>query len=97
MDHGIVASRVLHTWTVPLILTDAINWHHAPMMAPSGRLETGLLAAANMLDNTGYTPGMEIGPEIMALLPKGVDSEILAKELSIKIAKDRASTLAGMV
>lgn len=97
MDHGIIAARVLHTWKVPLLLTDAINWHHAPQLAPEGKLEAGLLAAANKLANADYKPGSEIPLEIMALLPKDVDASRLADSIGSKLEKDDSSSLSGAV
>lgn len=94
MDHGILGSRVLHTWKVPLLLTDAINWHHAPQLAPQGRLEAGLLSAANRLDNAGFTPGDPIDAEIMELLPQGVDEETLREAFAERLANDRNAALA---
>jgi HD-like signal output (HDOD) protein len=97
MDHGIIASRVLHTWKVPLLLTDAINWHHAPQLAPQGRLEAGLLSAANRLDNAGYIPGNPIDDEIMELLPQGLDAEVLREAIAQRLANDRNAALSGVL
>lgn len=97
MDHGIIGSRVLHAWKVPLLLTDAINWHHAPQLAPQGKLEAGLLSAANRLDNAGFTPGDSIGPEIMDLLPQGIDAEVLREALAERLANDRNAALSGVL
>lgn len=97
MDHGIIGSRVLHAWKVPLLLTDAINWHHAPQLAPQGKLEAGLLSAANRLDNARFMPGDPIDAEIMDLLPQGVDAETLREALAQRLTHGRNAALAGML
>ena len=97
MDHGIIGSRVLHAWKVPLLLTDAINWHHAPQLAPQGKLEAGLLSAANRLDNAGFTPGDPIEAEIMELLPQGIDAELLREVVAERLSHDRNAALAGVL
>ena len=96
IDHGLVAARVLHAWKLPLILTDAINWHHAPRLAPEGVLETGLLAAADALVNAGYVPGDPLGADILALLPPGVREQALIEALQKRMAKDKENVLLNM-
>ena len=97
IDHGIVASRVLHAWKVPLLLTDAINWHHAPKLAPQGQYEAGIVAAANIMENTGFMPGHAISDDVLALLPPGVDGEALSEGLRTRMEKDRNAALAGVL
>jgi HD-like signal output (HDOD) protein len=53
MDHALVGAQVLHYWKLPLLLTDPINWHHAPELAPVFRVEAKLLAAANRMPTAG--------------------------------------------
>jgi HD-like signal output (HDOD) protein len=97
IDHGIVAARVLHVWRLPLLLTDAISWHHAPDLAPEGGQEAGLLAAANALAHTGYSPGDVPAAEILALLPPGVNGQILAEALGKRMAEDKENALLSML
>lgn len=40
LDHGLIGSMVLRSWNLPEILTEPVNWHHAPEAAP-GRREPG--------------------------------------------------------
>ena len=95
IDHGIVASRVLHAWKVPLLLTDAINWHHAPKLAPQGQYEAGIVAAANLLENSGFMPGNALSDDVLALLPSGVDGAALSEGLRTRMETDRNAALAG--
>ena len=97
MDHGIVGSRVLHTWKIPLILTDAIAWHHAPKLAPQGSIDASLLAAADTLAGQGYTAGKPFEEDVLSLLPLDVDTEILRIGLAERMEKDRSLQLAAMV
>jgi HD-like signal output (HDOD) protein len=96
IDHGIVGARVLHTWRLPLILTDAINWHHAPLLAPEGAAEAGLLAAANALANAKYLPGMPVDADILALLPPGVDNGTLTEALQKRMNQGKENALLTM-
>jgi HD-like signal output (HDOD) protein len=100
IDHGIVAARVLHIWKLPLLLTDAINWHHAPRLAPEGALEAGLLAAADALANAGYIPGAPVGEDILELLPPGVKAQTLAEALEkrmVQVAQGKENALLSML
>ena len=35
LDHGLIGAMVLHAWNLPEILTEPVNWHHAPEAAPA--------------------------------------------------------------
>jgi HD-like signal output (HDOD) protein len=96
IDHGIVAARVLHAWKLPLLLTDAINWHHAPRLAPEGGLEAGLLAVADAMANAGYSPGDPLDAELLALLPPGVNGQTLAEALEKRMTKEKENVLLNM-
>jgi HD-like signal output (HDOD) protein len=93
IDHGIVGARVLHIWKLPLILTDAINWHHAPLLAPEGIAEAGLLAAADALANANYLPGASIDASVLALLPPGVDGGTLTEALQKRMNQGKENAL----
>ncbi len=97
VDHGIVAARVLHTWKVPLLLTDAINWHHAPLLAPQHRLEASLLAAADALAGRRYTAGSPLDEDIRMLLPDGTNPEKFVAALAMRMQNDRSAELTEMI
>ncbi|MDR2160704.1 MAG: HDOD domain-containing protein [Desulfovibrio sp.] len=92
IDHGLIAAQVLNTWKLPLILTEAIQWHHAP----EGRMEASLLSAADTLAKAGYVPGELPGEAVLGLLPPGVKGETLAEALKTRMSGERGGVLASM-
>ncbi|GAB6038345.1 HDOD domain-containing protein [Fundidesulfovibrio butyratiphilus] len=49
IEHGVIGSMVLGAWNLPESLTEPVNWHHAPMHAPSGRRAALTLCVADAL------------------------------------------------
>ncbi|MDR1490589.1 MAG: HDOD domain-containing protein [Desulfovibrio sp.] len=81
MDHALIGAQVMHYWRIPLTLTDPINWHHAPDMAPSFVPEAKLLAAANILAHDGLDEKGDLPDAVFVLMPEGVDREKTAQAL----------------
>ncbi len=79
MDHALVGAQVLHFWKLPLLLTDSINWHHSPHLAPSFAVESGVLAAANRLAHLGLTERGRLPEEVVRLLPPRANAAALAE------------------
>ena len=92
MDHALIGAEVLHSWKLPLLLTEPINWHHAPEQAPSFKMESRLLAAASILALDGKDVTVTLGQKIMPLLPEGsctaAVGEVVAKVLAAAAADD---------
>lgn len=83
MDHALVGAQVLHHWKLPLLLTDPINWHHAPELAPSLSTEARLLAAANILAHEGLDEHGAFRENVLALLPVQCDPVGLAASVAV--------------
>lgn len=49
LDHGVVGALVLKSWHLPVGLTEPINWHHAPELAPEHQTAATLLSLADEL------------------------------------------------
>lgn len=49
IDHGLVGAMTLQSWTLPPLLTEPINFHHAPHLAPDFGLEAKILCLADAL------------------------------------------------
>ncbi|MDL2207503.1 HDOD domain-containing protein [Desulfovibrio sp. OttesenSCG-928-F20] len=97
MDHALIGAQVLHYWKLPLLLTDPINWHHAPDVAPAFGAEARLLAAANLLAHDGLPAEGPLPDFVLAMLPAGVNPEKAATIVREAVAKTRSEYLAGMM
>jgi len=49
IEHGVIGAMVLGSWNLPESLTEPVNWHHAPMHAPSDRRPALALCVADAL------------------------------------------------
>lgn len=76
MDHALIGAAVMHSWNLPLLLTEPINWHHAPHLAVAYKMEARLLAAADRLAAGDEEAGDGL-EEVLALLPPGCDTAAL--------------------
>lgn len=93
MDHALIGAQILHYWKLPLLLTDPINWHHAPDLAPAYKIESRLLAAANRIAHSGLGPDGALREDVMALLPDGCDAQALGSAVNHCLADDNLSKL----
>lgn len=49
IEHGVVGAMVMGAWNLPADLTEPVNWHHAPMHAPSHKREALVLCVADAM------------------------------------------------
>jgi len=88
MDHALIGAAVLHHWKLPLILTEAINLHHAPELASTFQMEARLIAAA---DCAARMPnGAAAGPlngKSLSFLPQGCDAASLGAAVATGLAQ----------
>jgi HD-like signal output (HDOD) protein len=49
LEHGVIGSMTLKSWNLPPELTEPINWHHTPMVAPDHKKEAVILCLADAL------------------------------------------------
>ena len=47
LDHAVVGSLTLKSWDLPSGLTEPVNWHHAPKLAPDHKGESALTSLAD--------------------------------------------------
>jgi len=97
IDHALIGAQVLHYWKLPLLLTDPINWHHAPELAPAYKMEARLLAAANCTAHSGLTEQGALPEAAAALMPEGVNPARLGAAVAQSLANDNAEALAALV
>ncbi|MDL2315933.1 HDOD domain-containing protein [Desulfovibrio sp. OttesenSCG-928-A18] len=97
MDHALVGAQVLHYWKLPLLLTDSINWHHAPELAPAFKEEAKLLCAADHIAHAGLTKTRALPPEVMHLLPADTDAAAFGGIVHTALHMSGAETLMGLV
>ena len=86
MDHALIGAVVLYQWKLPLILTEPINWHHAPEQAPTCKLEAQLLAAANILARNPPDADGRLCEKAAALLPENCDQSAIAEAIALYFA-----------
>lgn len=97
MDHALIGAQVLHYWKIPLLITDPINWHHAPHVAPAYRAETAMLAAANIIANHPGAGEGEMPSDALLLLPNGTDSSHVGEIVKKALAPDMAPLLNSLM
>jgi len=97
IDHALIGARVLHSWKLPLLLTEPINWHHAPELAPTYTMEARLLAAADHIVHSGLDAESGLCEEAVALLPEGTDAAALAVAMAQSLAGASPETLVTLV
>lgn len=97
MDHALVGAQVLHYWKLPLLLTDPINWHHAPRVAPAYAMEARLLSAANILANKGLTEEGILPAEANVLMPPESDAAALGAAVKAAFASSRMEAVGGLL
>ena len=96
MDHALTGAQVLHFWKLPLVLTDTINWHHSPQMAPSFALEAGVVAAADALAHLGLDASGNLPQAVLSFLPPGANAATLAAGCVQAADKVRPDTVSGL-
>ncbi len=70
LDHGVVGGLVLRSWKLPPQLSEPVNWHHSPELAPEYRTESQLIGLADSLIHScqgDYLPEGSCEPIIEAL------------------------------
>ena len=97
MDHALIGAEVLHHWKLPLSLTEPINWHHAPELAPAHKMETRLLAAANLIAHTGLDAEGSLPAEAAMLLPETSDFAALGTAVADCLANASFEALGTLV
>jgi HD-like signal output (HDOD) protein len=97
MDHALIGAQVLHFWKLPLLLTDPINWHHAPALAPALQREAMLMAAANLIAHYTEADQGALPEEADKLLPAGLDRACLAEPLKSALEHDHSEMIMGLV
>lgn len=97
IDHALIGAQVLHYWKLPLLLTDAINWHHAPHVAPAYKLEAGLLAAANAVAHEGFDENGTFPEAALAVLPADLDAAAFGAAVAEEFKAASTEVLAGLV
>jgi HD-like signal output (HDOD) protein len=97
IDHALIGAQVLHYWKLPLLLTDPINWHHAPELAPAYKMETRLLAAANRIARSGLDAEDTLPEAAASLMPEGADLARLGTAVAQNLEGDTAETFIMLV
>jgi len=80
IDHSMVGSLMAQKWNFPVVLVDAIRYHHAPSLARTKQQLGAIINMANVLaktpENERIDPfGMIVHPEALTIL--GVDQSQL--------------------
>lgn len=97
MDHAYIGAAVLHAWKLPLLLTESVNWHHAPELAPAYGMEARLVAAANHFVHGEYDAERYPWEHVVSLLPAGFDADALKASLAQSLSAAKTEALAVFV
>jgi len=97
MDHALIGARVLHYWKLPSLLTETVNWHHMPELAPTHKMEARLLAAADHIAHSDLDAQNGLCEEAVSLLPQGIDAAALAGVMTQILAKGDVNALMSLV
>jgi len=97
MDHAMIGARVLHFWKLPILLTETINWHHMPELAPSHKMAARMLAAANRIAKGDWNVATGLPEEALSLLPEGIDPAALMETIMATLANDSINALMSCV
>ncbi|NJB69457.1 HD-like signal output (HDOD) protein [Desulfobaculum xiamenense] len=88
LDHGVVGALALRSWNLPPSLTEPVNWHHAPDMAPDYVLHAQILCMADALCVLHATPDARVpGPWRELLEQFALDRDQLTAEVA-ELAQD---------
>ncbi|MCL1940065.1 MAG: HDOD domain-containing protein [Desulfovibrionaceae bacterium] len=91
IDHALIGAQVLHYWKLPLLLTDPINWHHAPGLAPAYKMEARLLSAANHIAHSGLDKEGALPEAVASLMPEDIDLVQLGTVVAQSLDNDAAA------
>lgn len=94
IDHALIGAEILHHWKLPMLLTEPINWHHAPDLAPTCVMDARILAAA---DYIAHDKSGGICANAAALLPKGYKAAALAAAVGKGLAAADAEAMVTLV
>lgn len=96
LDHGVIGSMVLSGWNLPEALTEPINWHHAPLRAPSHKRQALVLCVGDALTHA-VQDAEEISrcPWREVLAKFGLDADRLLGEIRTLLAEHDPDDLAA--
>ena len=81
IEHGLIGSMTLDAWNLPPELTEPVNWHHTPAMAPEHAQGAKIICLANGLDHLAQNPEYQLSQNARGVLAEfNLDaSEILGE------------------
>lgn len=89
LEHGVIGAMALNYWNLPDILTEPVNWHHAPSLAPEHPDEALCVCLADALAHHLQDPEFPQYSDFVALLEgAGLSLEDLQPELEAALADD---------
>jgi len=98
LEHGLIAGVVLDSWRLPPVLTQPVNWHHSPSLAPEFQRQAMVLALANLFDHRLADPecrgAEQVAPWCRGL---GLDEEDVEFQLELSLDEESVNSyLAGL-
>jgi putative nucleotidyltransferase with HDIG domain len=79
LDHGLIGAMVLRAWNLPESLTEPVNWHHAPGLAPGSQKPGYVIGCADAcarLLTDDPAPGITVSETDLAVLGLTVDAAL---------------------
>jgi putative nucleotidyltransferase with HDIG domain len=94
LDHAIVGALVLRSWSLPAEVTEAVNWHHTPELAPEFRAEAEVLRMADAMAHLvkdPETPLRELWEKLAA--NREIDQDVAMQRLDRNLDRDALERL----
>ncbi|MFW5838125.1 MAG: HDOD domain-containing protein [Desulfovibrionaceae bacterium] len=89
LDHAIVGALVMRSWDLPADLSEAVNWHHSPELAPDHKHEAELLCLADALAHRMQNPETSFMDVWMELSEKkDIDRDDVLEEMERDLDMD---------
>ena len=98
IEHGMIGGMVMGAWNLPGDIAEPVNWHHAPMHAPTHRREALALCVADAMAHVAAGPETVVGCPWREVLAKFhlSDSDMLAQVEALLREHDPGILAAGL-
>ncbi len=98
LEHGLIGAMTLDSWNLPPELTEPVNWHHAPSLAPAFSLQPKLVCLADALHHRLDTPDMALSSAALEVLKEfGGDQDALLDALRATLQDERLGQLVSQL
>ncbi len=98
LEHGLIGAMTLNSWNLPPELTEPINWHHAPELAPEHKREAWIICLADGLYHRHKDEAYALSSSAtQALELFGFHEESILNELAEMLEEDSMNQLVAQL